>query len=72
MLVFGVDVPLIEVVFALAVIGFIVLIEIIIVVVLLMKSLRKVKEVGDLLTNLSQILLEVKKEEMKEIERLKR
>ena len=72
MLVFGVDIPLIEVVFALAMIGFIILVEIIIVVVLLMKNLNKAKELGDTLNQLAKVLLSVKKEEIKEIERLKR
>ncbi len=72
MLVFGVDIPLIEVVFALAMVGFIILVEIIIVVVLLMKNLNKAKELGDTLNKLAQVLLSVKKEEIKEIERLKR
>ncbi len=71
MLVFGVDIPLIEVVFALAMVGFIILVEIIIVVVLLMKNLNKAKELGDTLNKLAQVLLSVKKEEIKEIERLK-
>ena len=72
MLVFGIDIPLIEVVFALAMIGFIILVEIIIVVVLLMKNLNKAKELGDTLNKLAQVLLSVKKEEIREIERLKR
>lgn len=72
MLVFGVDVPLMEVVFALVLISFIVLVEIIVLVILLMQSLNRTKELGDLLSKLSQVLLEVKKEEMREIERLKR
>lgn len=47
MLVFGVDVPLIEVVFALAIISFILLIEIIVVTILLIQNLKKAKEVAD-------------------------
>ncbi len=72
MLVFGVDVPLIEVVFILSIISFIILIEIIVVVILLMQNLRKGKEVGETLSKLSHILLEVKKVEMKEISKLKK
>ncbi len=72
MLVFGVDVPLIEVVFILVIVSIIILAEIIVVVILLMRNLKKTKEVGDLLKELSNILLEVKKEELREIERLKR
>jgi len=72
MLVFGVDVPLIEVVFVLAIISFIILVEIIIVVILLMQNLKKGRELGETLGKLSHILLEVKRAEMKEIERLKK
>jgi hypothetical protein len=42
-LVFGVDIPLIELMFTLTIINFIILVEIIVVVVLLMRSLRKAK-----------------------------
>ncbi len=72
MLVFGVDIPLIEVVFVLVIVSIIILIEIIVIVVLLTRNLKKTREVGDLLKELSNILLEVKREELKEIERLKR
>ena len=72
MLVFGIDVPLIEVVFGLALISFIVLAEIIVVVILLMKNLNRTKELGELLNKLSQVLLEVKKAEMQEINKLKK
>ncbi len=43
MLVFGVDIPLIEVLFVLAVISVIILAEIIVVVILLMRGLKKIK-----------------------------
>lgn len=72
MLVFGVDVPLVEVVIALAIIGFILLVEIIVVAILLMKGLGRAKDLSDLLNKLSHILLEIKKEELKEISRLKK
>jgi len=72
MLVFGVDIPLIEVVFALALISFVILVEIIVVVILLMQNLNRSKDLSDTLVKLAQILLDVKKEELKEIEKLKR
>ncbi|MBT4651375.1 hypothetical protein HOC13_02520 [Candidatus Woesearchaeota archaeon] len=72
MLVFGIDVPLVEVIFTLAIIMFIILIEIIVVVVLLINNLKESKKLGELLNNLAKVLLDVKKEEIKEIERLKR
>ena len=71
MLVFGVDIPLIEVVFVLVIVSIIILIEIIVIVVLLTRNLKKTREVGDLLKELSNVLLAVKKEELKEIDRLK-
>lgn len=71
MLVFGVDVPLIEVVFGLTIVSFIILVEIVVVVILLMQNLKKAKELGSLLNRLSQVLLAVKKEEVKEIDRIK-
>lgn len=72
MIVGTVDIPLIEVVFALAIISFIILAEIIVVVVLLMQNLKKAKQVSGLLNRLSQVLLSVKKEEIKQIDRLKK
>lgn len=56
MLVFGVDVPLIEVIFGLAIISFILLVEIIVVVILLMQNLRKARELGGLLNKLAESL----------------
>lgn len=44
MLVFGVDIPLIELVFGLAIINLILLAEVIVVVVLLMQNLKKLKK----------------------------
>ena len=71
MLVFGIDIPLIEVIFGLVLVSFIILAEIVVVVILLMKNLSRTKEMAELLNKLSNVLLEVKREEMKEIEKLK-
>ena len=72
MLVFGIDIPLIEVIFGLVLVSFIILAEIVVVVILLMKNLSRTKEMAELLNKLSNVLLEVKREEMKEIEKLKK
>lgn len=47
MIVFGVDIPLIEIIFALGIISIIILFEIIIALVLLMRSLKKAKELTE-------------------------
>lgn len=44
MFLFGMDVPLIEVIFVLALINIILLVEVIVVVILLMRNLKKSKE----------------------------
>ncbi len=61
MLVFGVDVPLIEIVIGLVVVIFIMLAEAIIVVSLLMKQLNKSKKLAELIEKLSETMLTVKK-----------
>jgi len=44
MIVFGVDMPLVEILFALAILNIIILVEVIVVVILLMRNLKKTKE----------------------------
>ncbi len=72
MLVFGIDIPLVEVVFALAIIIFILLIEIIILVSMMVKQLQKAKKLGELLEKMSETLLEIKKAEIGELDKVKR
>lgn len=72
MLVFGIEIPLIELLFALVIVIFILLIEIIVVIILLMQNLKKSKEMSVLLNKMSQLLLEVKRAEVKVIRDLKK
>ena len=72
MLVFGVDVPLVEVVLAFAIIAFLILIEAIIVIALLSKHLSKTRKLGELVEKLSEVILEIKKKEIEELDKIKR
>ncbi len=72
MLVFGVDVPLIEIVFILAIILFVVLIEVIIIISMLVRQTNKSKDLSMSIERLTEALLNVKHAEMKELEMLKR
>ena len=71
-LVGGVDIPLIEVILVFGVVVFILLIESIIIIGLLVKQLQKTKNVAVLLERLSQVLLEIKKAEIDELDKLRR
>ena len=70
-LVSGIDIPLLEVILIFGVIIFILLIESIIIISLLVKQLQKTKNVGLLLERLSQVLLEIKKVEINELDKLR-
>ena len=70
-LVSGLDIPLIEVILVFGVVVFILLIESIIIIGLVVKQLQKTKNVGMLLERLSQILLEIKKAEIDELDKLR-
>ena len=72
MLVFGIDVPLIEVILALAIVMFLLLVESIVIISLLVKHLNKTKRLGDLVEKLSGTLLDIKKKEIEELDKLKR
>lgn len=72
MLVFGLDIPLVEVIFALAMIIFILLIEAVIVIGLLLKQMNKTKKLGELMQKMSETLLSIKRAEMEELDKLKR
>ncbi len=71
-LVGGVDIPLVEVILVFGVVVFILLIESIIIIGLLVKQLQKTRNVGVLLERLSQVLLEIKKAEIDELDKLRR
>ena len=72
MLVFGVDIPLVEIILLFGVVIFILLVESVIIIALLVKQLQKTKNVGVLLEKLSQTLLEIKKAEIDELDKLRR
>ena len=72
MLIFGIDVPLIELILAFVIVLFLVLVEAIIIISLLVKQLSKTKKLGDLIEKLSGTLLEIKKKEIEELDKLKR
>ncbi len=71
MLVFGVDVPLIEIVIAFVVVIFVILAESIIVVMLIIKQLGKTKKLAELTEKLSETILQIKKAEIEELDRLR-
>lgn len=71
-LVSGLDIPLVEVILVFGIVVFILLVESIIIISLLVKQLQKTKNVGQLLERLSQVLLEIKKAEIDELDKLRR
>ena len=72
MIVFGIDIPLVEIIFTLAVIMFILFIESLFIIMMLVKQMNKTKKMVELLQNLSQTLLEVKRTEVEGFRGLKR
>ena len=70
MLVFGVDIPLVEIVLTIAVIIIILLVQSLIIIVLLMKQMNKTKKVGRAVERLSEAILQVKKAEIEELDKL--
>ena len=72
MLVFGVDIPLVEVIFVLSIIIFILLIEAIVVISLLVKQMNKTKQLTGLIEKLSSTILEIKKKEIEQLDKLKK
>lgn len=72
MLVFGYDVPLIEIVFALAIIMFILFVEVIIVIILLIKEMNKTKHLAQLIEKLSETILSIKKLEIEELDKIRK
>ncbi len=72
MLAFGVDVPLVEIIFALALIIFVLLIETIVIISLLMKQMHKSKELSHLIEKMSDTLLNIKRAEIEELDKLRR
>ena len=72
MLVFGIDVPLVEIVLAFLLVVFIILAEALVIVSLMIKQLSKTKKMTELLEKLAQTVLAIKKVEIEELDRLKR
>ena len=72
MLVFGIDIPLVEVILVFALIIFIILLEAIVIIAMMVKQLNKTKKLGDLIVGLSETLLEVKKQELEVLDKLKK
>jgi hypothetical protein len=72
MLFFGADIPLVEVIFVLLLVAFIVLVEVVIIVSLLLKQTNKSKQLVNLLEKLTDTILEIKKVEIAELDKLKR
>lgn len=72
MLVFGIDVPLVEILLLLVIIIFILLVEAIVIISLLVNQMNKTKKVSELMEKLSETLLEIKKAEMTELDKIKK
>jgi hypothetical protein len=71
MLIFGADIPLVEVVFGLAVIIFMILLEVIVLVLLMLKQMQKTKQLGVLIEKLSETILSIKKAEIEELDKVR-
>ncbi len=72
MIIFGVDVPLIELMLVLVVIISILLIEALVIIFLLMSQTDRTKKQTELLEKLSQTMLEIKKAEIAELDKIRK
>lgn len=72
MIVFGVDVPLVELLFVLVVVISILLVEALVIIILLMNQTNRSKTQTELLEKLSQTMLEIKKAEIAELDKIRR
>ncbi|MBI4980789.1 hypothetical protein HZC30_04510 [Candidatus Woesearchaeota archaeon] len=72
MLVFGIDIPLVEIIFALAIILVILMIEAIVIIAMMAAQLQKTKKIDELTLKLSDTILAIKKAEIEELDRLKK
>jgi hypothetical protein len=72
MLIFGIDIPLVEIILVLGVITFLLLMEALVVIIMLTKQINKTKNLSQLVEKLSETLLEIKKAEIDELDKLKR
>jgi len=71
MIVYGFDIPMIEILLAVIIISFILLIEAIVVIIFLVKQQHKIKAQMELLHQFSGTLMEIKNVEMKMMRMLK-
>jgi len=69
MLVFGIDIPLVEIILVFSIIMFILLIEAIVVIVLLMGQINKTKSLVGLVERISRTTLQIKEAEVQGVKR---
>lgn len=72
MLVFGIDIPLVEILLLLVIIIFILLVEAIVIISLLVNQMNKTKKMSELMEKLSGSLLDIKKAEIAELDKIRR
>ncbi len=72
MLVFGIDIPLVEVLFTLVIVIFVLLVESVIVIILLMKEMKRTRKLGELIEKLSDTILQIKRAEIEELDKLRK
>ena len=72
MLIFGIDVPLVEIILTLGVIIFILFVEAVIVISLLIKQLQRTRQLSELIERLSEVILSIKKAEIEELDSLRK
>ena len=71
MLVFGVDIPLVEIILVLGIVVFILLVEALVIIIMLTSQIKKTRKLSELVEQLSQTLLDIKKAEIEELDKLK-
>ncbi len=72
MIVFGVDIPLVEIILGLGVIMFILFVEGIVLIGMLVRQTNKAKRLIDLVEKLSDTILQIKKSEIEELDKIRR
>ncbi len=72
MLIFGINVPLVEIILTLGIIMFILFVEAVIVISLLIKQLQRTKQLSELIERLSETILSIKKAEIEELDSLRK
>jgi hypothetical protein len=72
MLVFGIDIPLVEVILVFSILVFIILFEALVIIILMTKQLNKMKQASSLVQKLSETVLAIRKVETQELMRIKK